>query len=131
MSVDSVGNFLTIIRNGVLVAKPFVIAPFSRQRQAIARILKDEEFIKDVAEQTDDTGKKQLKIYLKYVDGESVIHEIKRISKPGKRTYAHVKGIKPVIGGLGLSILSTDRGLVSHKEAKKLCVGGEVICSVW
>jgi len=131
MSVDSVGDFLTIIRNGVLVAKPFVLAPHSLQRQAIAQILKQEGFIKDFAEKIDDTGKKTLKVYLKYVDGESVIHEIKRVSKLGKRIYKNVRSIEPVIGGLGLSILSTDRGLVSHKDAKKLNVGGEVICSVW
>jgi len=131
MSVDSVGDFLTIIRNGVTIAKPFVVAPFSRQRQGIARILKEEGFIKDFAEQTDDTGKKTLKVYLKYVDGESVIHEIKRVSKLGRRVYRNVRSIEPVIGGLGISILSTDRGFLSHKEAKKQNVGGEVVCSVW
>jgi len=131
MSVDSVGDFLTIIRNGVRVAKPYVLAPFSLQRQAIARILKEEGFISNFAEQADDTGRKQLKVYLKYVDGESVIHEIKRVSKPGKRIYKNVRSIEPVIGGLGLSILTTDRGLLSHKDAKKFGIGGEIVCSVW
>jgi len=131
MSVDSVGDFLTIIRNGTRVAKPFVLAPYSNEKMAIARILKSEGFVRDVSEHADDAGKRYVKVVLKYVDGESVIHEIRRVSKPGCRVYAGAKGIKPVIGGLGLSIVSTDRGVVSHKDAKKNGAGGEVICTVW
>jgi small subunit ribosomal protein S8 len=83
------------------------------------------------------TNKKELKILLKYVNGESVIHELKRISRPGRRRYAKItrtRGfhrVRPVIGGLGLSILTTSRGVMSHKKAKMERVGGEVICSVW
>ena len=132
MSVDSIGDFLTVIRNGTMIAKSHVFTPFSREKFAIARILKDEGFIKDVVEATDEkTGHPVLKVSLKYVDGESVIHEIKRVSKPGRRFYAGSKGVKLVIGGLGLSVLTTDRGVVSHKEAQRLGVGGEVVCTVW
>jgi len=131
MSVDSVGNFLTIIRNGVMVSKPFIIAPFSKIRFTLAQILKDEGFIKNVAILEDEAGRKSLKLFLKYVDGESVIHEITRISTPGRRLYASIVNVKRVIGGLGVSILTTDKGILTHKQAKKLGVGGEVICTIW
>ncbi len=128
--MDSIGNFLTIIRNGTAVSKRVVIAPYSRVRAAIAEILKSEGFIKDFTTETLD-GHQVLRVYLKYVDGESVIHEIKRVSKPGRRYYTGINGLKPVVSGLGLSILTTSKGIMSHKEAKKLNVGGEVMCSVW
>ncbi len=130
MSVDSIGDFLTIVRNGTMVAKPFVVAPYSKMRLAIANILKDEGFIRDVQDYERD-GKKFLKLSLKYVRNESVIHEIKRISKPGRRVYAGVGAIKPVIGKLGISILTTNGGVITHKEAKQLSIGGEILCTVW
>lgn len=131
MSVDAIGNFLTIIRNGLMVAKPFIAAPYSKIKFEIAKILQDEGFIKDVVLVENDGIKKQIKIVLKYVEGESVIHELKRISKLGRRHYAGVSKIKPVIGGLGVSIISTNRGVITNKKAKELGVGGEVICTVW
>lgn len=132
MSVDSIADFLTIIRNGVMVSKTFVTAPYSKMRYSIAQILKDEGFITDfVVMNTDSDAKKILKVVLKYVDGEAVIHEIQRISKPGRRVYANSKEIKPVIGQLGISILTTSRGVIANQKAKKLSVGGEVICTVW
>lgn len=131
MSIDSIGNFLTVIRNGVLVSKPFVVAPHVKMFSSIASILKEEGFIRDFTVVTDESGKKSLKILLKYVDGESVIHEIKRVSVPSRRFYSGSNTIAPVIGGLGLSILTTSKGVVSHKKAKTLGVGGEVICTVW
>lgn len=130
MSIDSIGNFLTIIRNGVMISKSFVTSPYSKMREALAVILKDEGFIRSF-EVSEENGKKQLKIFLKYVGGESVIHEIKRLSKPSRRLYAGIKEVKPVIGGLGLSILTTSHGVISHKKAKELGVGGEIICTVW
>jgi len=132
MSVDSIADFLTIIRNGVAVSKKSVTAPYSKMRYSIAHILKDEGFIHDfVVINTDSDAKKMLKVVLKYVDGESVIHEIQRISKPGRRVYASSQEIRPVIGQLGISILTTSRGVIAHQKAKKLSVGGEVICTVW
>jgi small subunit ribosomal protein S8 len=132
MSVDSIADFITIIRNGVMVSKPSVTAPYSKMRHSIAQILKDEGFITDfVIVNTDSDAKKLLKIVLKYVDGEAVIHEIQRVSKPGRRVYTGSKHIKPVIGQLGVSILTTSHGVIANQKAKKLSVGGEVICTVW
>lgn len=131
MSIDAIGDFLTIIRNGIMASKPSVVAPHSNMREEIARILKDEGFIRDLVVSTDDSQKKQIKISLKYVDGESVIHEITRKSKPSRRLYSAMDQVKPVVGGLGISILTTNRGVVSHRTAKELNVGGEVLCTVW
>ena len=132
MSVDVIADFLTIIRNGVMVSKSFVTAPYSKMRHSIAQILKDAGFITDfVILNADSDVKKALKVVLKYVDGEAVIHEIQRVSKPGRRVYAGNKEIKPVISQLGISILTTSRGVMAHQKAKKLAVGGEVICTVW
>lgn len=129
--MDSIANFLTIIRNGALASKPFVTAPYSNQKAAVADILLREGFIKTVQKIQGEDGHLALKVVLKYVDGESVIHEIDRISKSSRRVYTGVDSIRPVIGGLGVSILSTNKGIVSHKQAKKLRVGGEVMCTVW
>jgi len=137
MSLDVIGDFLTIIRNGLMRSKLSVIAPYSRIREAIAQILKEEGFIRDYVVLDDAPSRKTLKILLKYVDGESVIHEIQRVSTPGRRRYVKItkargfRRLKPVIGGLGISILTTSSGVVSHKKAKKLGVGGEVVCTVW
>ena len=131
MSIDTISDFLTIIRNGIMVSKPTVVAPHSRTKHAVANILKDEGFIRNCEVIENESGKKILKISLKYVNGESVIHEITRISKSACREYAGVCSFKPVIGGLGLSIISTNKGVLSHKKAKELNVGGEVICTVW
>ncbi len=128
--MDTIGNFLTIIRNGIRVSKPFVIAPYSKMNKDIAETLQKEGFLRAI-EEVDQAGQKGLKLGLKYVQGESVIHDLKRISKLSRRSYVGVDEIKPVIGGLGLSIMTTNRGVVSHKEAKRLGVGGEVICTVW
>jgi len=131
MSIDTIGDFLTIIRNGLMVSKTFVVAPYSSLKFEIAKILKEEGFIKDCVVLEDDPQKKAIKVFLKYVNNESVIHEITRASKPGRRYYTGATKIKPVIGGLGLSILSTNRGIISNKKAKELNVGGEVVCTVW
>ncbi len=131
MSIDAVGNFLTIIRNGLMASKPFVVAPHSKLNVSIAQILKDEGFVRDFVIQDGDSVQRTVKIFLKYVNGESVIHEITRISKPSRRQYAGAKGIKPVIGGLGISIVTTNKGILTNKKARELGIGGEVICTVW
>jgi len=130
MSVDTIGDFLTIIRNAVMVSKASIQVPFSKMRLAIAHILKAEGFIRDFDEIQDDNQKK-LRIILKYSSGESVIHAIDRVSKLGGRRYVGFRAIKPVSDGLGISILTTSRGVLTNKQAKKLGVGGEVICTVW
>jgi len=132
MSVDSIADFITRIRNCVMVSKSDVTVPYSKMRYSIAQVLKNEGFIHDfVIINTDSDVKKMLKIVLKYVDGESVIHEIQRVSKPGRRVYVGSQKIKPVIGKLGISILTTSRGVIAHQKAEKLSVGGEVMCTVW
>lgn len=136
MSIDTIGDFLTIIRNGLKRAKSFVVMPHSVLKQAVLDTLKAEGFIRDYALVYEGETKKYLKVFLKYVKGESVIHELKRVSTPGCRRYAQVQTqghhkIKPVIGGLGVSILTTSSGVITHKKAKVLGVGGEVICTVW
>ncbi len=130
MSIDAIGDFLTIIRNGLMSSKLFVMAPHSNLKFEIATILKEEGFIKDMVIEEEDS-KKVIKVFLKYVDGESVIHEIKRISRPGRRNFKGASYIKPVIGGLGLSILTTSKGVLSHKKAQDLGIGGEVMVTVW
>ncbi|OGB97987.1 30S ribosomal protein S8 [candidate division TM6 bacterium RIFCSPHIGHO2_12_FULL_36_22] len=130
MSKDSIGDFLTIIRNAIMASKPIAIAPHSRMRSEIASILQLEGFINGVQIKEID-NKKFISIDLRYVDGESVIHEIKRVSRPGRRSYARMHELKPVIGGLGISILTTNKGLMTNKRAKDVTVGGEVLCTVW
>lgn len=130
MSMDPIADFLTIVRNGVRVAKPTVVVSYSKMKNSIALILKSEGFVKDV-HSYEEEGKKFLKIALKYVNGESVIHEITRMSRPGRRKYVGCEAIRPVIGNLGISILTTNKGVISQKQAKKNFVGGELLCTVW
>lgn len=128
--MDSIGDFLTVIRNALMVSKRSISVPFSQMKQNIAEILKQEGFVRDV-KVVEEAGKQQLVVYLKYVNGEPVIHELKRISKPGCRRYESVRNITSVIGGMGISILTTNVGIITDKKAKELSVGGEVICHVW
>ncbi len=131
MSIDVIGNFLTIIRNGIHARKRSVVAPFSNEKLNIAKVLKEEGFIKEYAKVEDANGKPVITITLKYVTGESTIHEITRVSKPGCRRYESLRNMTSVIGGLGISVLSTNVGILSDKKARELSVGGEVICHVW
>lgn len=131
MSIDSIGDFLTILRNGIMTGKREVTAPYSRLKHEIARVLLDEGFIRDIVEIELDNNKKDIRIGLKYVRGESVIHEIDRESTPGRRLYKGHDKIKPVIGNLGISIITTNRGVMTNKKARSLGVGGEVLCTVW
>jgi small subunit ribosomal protein S8 len=132
MSIDTIGNFLTIIRNGFMLGKSSVTAPYSGFAFEIAKVLKQEGFIKDVHVINQDVvSKKSIKVMLKYFQGESVIHEITRKSKPGRRYYAKGKNLKPVVGNFGISILTTNIGIITDKQARALSVGGEVICTVW
>ncbi len=130
MSVDTLGNFFTQIRNGIASSKSFIITPYSGIKRQVAEILKDEGFIREILEEGEE-AKRTLKVILKYVDGESAIHEIKRMSTPGRRAYKGAHTIEPVIGGLGVTILTTNRGVITNKKAKELGVGGEIICTVW
>ena len=131
MSMDIIGDFLTTIRNALMVYKRDVTVPCSKEKESIAQVLKNEGFIKDFKKDESEEGKPRLIVFLKYVKGESTINEITRISKPGRRKYEGIRNLTPVIGGLGISILSTNAGVITGQQAKKLSVGGEVICHVW
>lgn len=131
MSIDVVGDFLTIIRNALMVYKRTITVPYSSLKADIAKVLKDEGFIKDFSKSQNDRGHNILNLALKYVDGKPAINEITRISKPGRRHYERSSKITPVIGGLGVSILTTSSGVITDQQARKLSVGGEIICHVW
>ncbi len=131
MSIDTLGDFLTVIRNALAVRKRFIKVYSSRIKMNVASVLKEEGYIKDFIIEQDDTGKSLLTVHLKYVKGDSVIHEITRVSKPSRRVYERLNTLAPVIGGLGVSIISTNAGVITDKKARELQVGGEVICYVW
>ena len=128
---DPIADMLTRIRNALTARHDTVTLPASNMKKAIAKILLDEGYIKSV-DYIDDGLQGQIKIALKYVQGkESVIKGLKRISKPGLRVYARNNEIPKVLGGLGIAILSTSRGVMTDREARKLGVGGEVLAFVW
>jgi small subunit ribosomal protein S8 len=107
-----------------------VDVPLSKEKLAIAEILKEEGYILNYKEVTTDE-KKNIRIYLKYSGKEKVIKGIKRISKPGRRVYTNVKEMPKVIGGLGIAIVSTSKGIMTDRNARKENIGGEVLCYVW
>jgi small subunit ribosomal protein S8 len=128
---DPIADMLTRIRNANMARHEVVEVPSSRMKKAIAEILKAEGFIRDY-EYVDDNKQGILKIYLKYgPNKERVITDLKRISKPGLRVYVGRNEIPKVLRGLGIAILSTPRGIMSDKQARREGVGGEVLCYVW
>jgi small subunit ribosomal protein S8 len=131
MSIDSIGDFLTVMRNGLMVRKRSVSVPYSTMKYNIAKVLKDEGFIKDFKQEENEDNKQSLTVFLKYIEGESVIHEIRRISTPGRRYYERNTALTSVVGGLGISILTTSSGIMTDKLARAKAIGGEVICHVW
>ncbi len=131
MSIDIIANFLTVIRNGIMASKRWVHVPHSKEKVSIAKVLLQEGYIRAYEQADDANGKSLLRVQLKYVDGVSAIHEIIRKSSPGRRSYESVDKVTKVVGGLGVSILSTNKGIVTDKEARKLNVGGEVLCHIW
>ena len=130
---DPIADMLTRIRNGIQSRHDRVELPSSKLKVEIARILKSEGFISNF-KVVEEEGKPQasLRVYLKYSDdGEPVIHGIERISRPGRRVYRNKQEIPRVLGGLGLAIVSTSKGVLAGHEAVKSGVGGEVLCQVW
>ena len=128
---DPVADYLTRIRNGQSKLKKFVDIPCSNLKKRISYILKEESFVRDFIE-IKDNKQNILRVFLKYdFENEPVIHGIKRISKPGCRIYAASDKLPRVLNGLGISILTTSKGVLSNKKAKQLSVGGEVLCHVW
>jgi small subunit ribosomal protein S8 len=128
---DPIGDMLTRIRNGQRARKTVVEAPASKLRETVLEVLKREGYIRAYSRHEVRPGIANLKIELKYHEGEPVIRELKRVSKPGRRVYAKIKELPRVYNGLGISILSTPRGVMSDSEARVANVGGEVICRVF
>ena len=131
MMTDPIADMLTRIRNANSIRRASLEMPASRLRVAIAQVLKDEGFIADytVAEAKPVSN---LQVDLKYgQDGEHVIRAIDRVSKPGRRVYAGAEELKPVLGGQGIQVISTNKGVISDRKARELRVGGEVLCTVY
>ena len=127
---DPIADFLTRIRNAINAKKKFVEVPSSKMKIRMSEILKESNFIRDF-NIIEDNKQNIIRIHLKYKNGESSISGLKKISTPGLRTYAGKDNLPRVLNGLGLAILSTSKGLLSDKQAKKEAVGGEVICHIW
>ena len=127
---DPIADFLARIRNGVRAQKPEVLIPYSKIKAEIARIFKEEGYITDYS--VDTTGAyPRIKVVNKLVDRSSAIAGLKRVSRPGLRRYVGADEIPRVLGGMGLAILSTSRGILSGREARKQKVGGELLAYVW
>ncbi len=133
MMTDPIADMLTRIRNGNVALRNEVLMPASKQKSALAEVLKREGFISDYAVVQDPQGSgKALKIMMKYgTDRQRTISGIKRISTPGLRVYRAATEVPRVLGGLGVAVLSTSHGLMTDREARKRNVGGEVMCFVW
>jgi small subunit ribosomal protein S8 len=131
MLTDPIADMLTRIRNAVAVERPHVEIPLSNLKKGLADVLKREGYIWDWQEVEGDPAA-QLRLDLKYgPNGERVIQNIRRVSKPGRRVYSQARELRPVLHGMGIRILSTSRGIVSDREARQKNLGGEVLCEVW
>ncbi|HHT9119257.1 MAG TPA: 30S ribosomal protein S8 [Candidatus Hypogeohydataceae bacterium YC41] len=128
---DPIADMLTRIRNAIMRNKDSVEIPRSTLKTGVSNVLKEEGFIKEYKE-IEDGKQGILKVYLKYgSQKEPVIHGLSRESKPGRNIYKKLEEIKPVLGGIGVAIYSTDKGVLSDKECRKAGVGGQFICKVW
>ncbi len=130
MFSDPISDMLTRIRNASKAKKPEVFIPFSKAKLAMAHIFKREGYIED-AEEAIEGAMKGIKVTLKYKDGESVISNIERVSKPGRRLYVDREHLPVILNNLGIAIVSTSRGMMTNREAKKAGIGGEVICKIY
>ena len=128
---DPLGDMLTRIRNALGRKKTKVSTPASKLRARVLDVMKSEGYIRDYAQVDFDNGKSEIEIELKYFDGAPVIREISRVSKPGRRVYVSVKSIPNVASGLGISILSTPKGVMADHEAREQNVGGEILCRIF
>jgi small subunit ribosomal protein S8 len=131
MMTDPIADMLTRIRNAVRVERPQVEMPVSKVKRGLAEVLKREGYIWDW-EEVESKPANQLRVHLKYgPNGERVIRRIRRVSKPGRRVYSGAADLKPILGGLGICVISTSRGVISDREARQRKLGGEVLCEVW
>jgi len=132
MSVnDPISDMIARIRNAQMRNKSKVSMPGSKQRERVLEVLKTEGFIRGYASVAHASGRNELEVELKYFDGEPVIREIERVSKPGRRVYASVKALPRINNGLGVAILSTPKGVMADHDARDANVGGEIICTVF
>ncbi|QDU81736.1 30S ribosomal protein S8 [Polystyrenella longa] len=133
MMTDPIADMLTRIRNAIQIERPFVDVPYSNVKKGIAETLEREGYIWDFhVVEIEDAPQNILRVNLKYgPNGERVIQHIKRLSKPGGRVYCKIEDLVDVLDGLGINILSTSKGILSNREARKEHVGGELICEVW
>ena len=127
---DPIADMLTRIRNALTAKHDTVEVPASNMKKAIANILLEEGYVKNVRVEEDGLSGK-IMIDLKYVDGKSVLSGLKRVSKPGLRTYAGVENMPKVMNGMGIAVISTNKGIMTDKQAKAANVGGEVLCYIW
>jgi small subunit ribosomal protein S8 len=131
MLTDPIADMLTRIRNAIVVKRPHVDVPASKLKRGLAEVLKREGYIWDWQEVEADPAS-QLRLELKYgANGEEVIQHIKRISTPGRRVYRKAKELRPVLGGMGITIISTSGGIFSDREARQKNIGGEVLCEIY
>ena len=128
---DPLSDMLTRIRNGQRARKSSIVAPASKLRSGVLEVLKREGFIRGYSQYQLRPGLNEFKIELKYHEGDPVIREINRVSTPGRRVYSKIKDLSRMYDGLGISILSTPRGVLSDNEARAANVGGEVLCQVF
>ena len=128
---DPLGDMLTRIRNGQRAHKDQVSSPASKLRSNVLDVLKREGYIRDYSQRELRPGISEINIQLKYYEGEPVIREISRVSKPGRRIYSKITDLQRVYNGLGIAILSTPRGVLSDAEARDQNVGGEILCEVF
>ena len=128
MMTDPIADMLTRIRNGLAAGKTEVVMPYSKQKEAIANVLKDEGFITDFGKIED--AKPSLRVELKYYQGKPVIEKVSRVSRPGLRIYKNKDELPKVMGGLGIAIISTSAGVMTERAARKAGHGGEVLCYV-
>lgn len=131
MLSDPIGDLLTRIRNGQMARLMAISTPASKLRANVLEVLKREGYIRDFSVKKKDNGASEISIELKYSEGQPVIKEINRVSKPGRRVYSQINNVPKVYNGLGISILSTPRGVLSDKEAREANVGGEILCRVF
>ncbi|WP_299612643.1 30S ribosomal protein S8 [uncultured Tateyamaria sp.] len=128
---DPIGDMLTRIRNSQMRGKSVVSTPASKLREHVLEVLADEGYIRGFEKTTGENGHPAIEISLKYYEGEPVIRELKRVSKPGRRVYMGVGDIPQVRQGLGVSIVSTSKGVMSDANARSQNVGGEVLCTIF
>ena len=129
---DPIADLLTRIRNAVRAGHPSVVIPGSRLKAQVVGILKAQGYIKGYGIEPGPTGQKEIKVELKPLqDGKPVLSGLKRVSKPGLRVYVDKESVPKVLNGMGIAILTTSRGVLTDEEARKLGVGGEVLCEIW